>query len=199
MQAHNTPHDDWPAMQENDVLVVWVQSAYVPMRVTFVEGLPPSTPLRQNLGAINTGATIQATLITGVQIDDNQLLQLRFRPLDDVNLLLWHQRGQANFWVRNAAAQVSLHTGLYDPTWRSSTFWVYGKDKDPYIEARNTTDYNLGQCRVQMWGWRAITERLPWSINLVQRTIVGDGNQPLLASPFNGNPIRWIAAEGRQG
>lgn len=196
-------YNRFPCFEEGDVAVVWTQADYRIVRMTYVEPLPASLPFRQDLGAVNAGATIQKTLITGIQLQENQLLQCRIKPLDDIDLLLWLQQGQAKFWIRNSQGRISLLTQLVDPAWVSSTFFVMSKDKDLFVEVRNLTDYNLNQARVQLWGWRAIWDSLEigpqaWRVDKQSRTLVAPGQRgPVLESPWNGRPVLWVAGEGR--
>ena len=186
--------------------VVYTQSSYRPLLITYVEPLPASVPLRQDLGAVNAGATVTQTLITGIQLNEKMLLQCRIKPIDDVDLILWLQRGVAKFWIRNTHARVNLGTGLLDPSWKSTTFWVIAKDKDLYVEARNLSDYNLNQCRLQIWGWRASYRYLDdgaadsrWVVDGERRVLKTPQGAIVFESPYNRRAIQWIAAEGRAG
>lgn len=195
-----SPFALWPAFQEQDIVVVWSASQYTPVQVIFVEPLPLGIPLRQDLGAIATGATISATLPTVTQLGQQQLLQLRLKPLDDVDLHLYLQRGQAKFWIRNSHCTINLFTGIADPSWRSTTFFVQSQDRDPYVEAFNYTSYNLTTCRIQFWGWRAIWRDLPgWSVpNPNERILLNPQGQPAMMNPYTGRAVLWLPADGRQ-
>jgi len=198
-------YDRWPAFEENDIGVVWTQGAYRVVKITYVEPLPESVPLRQDLGAINAGQTVTQTLITGIQLSENMLLQCRIRPKDDIDLLLWLQRGSARMWIRNSHARIPLSLGAHDPDWKSTTFFVIAKDRDLYVEARNLSDYNLTQSRLQIWGWRASVQFMDegnqkWEVDGQRRLLLPPGAKPgttQLVSPYNGRPIWWISAEGR--
>src|SRR5687768_1872374 len=118
-----SPYDGWPAFQEQDVAVIQSAGKILPVQITFAEPLPLSQPLKQDLGAITAGSTAGPTEITTVALTDNQLLQLRFKPLDDVQLSLNQPRGSARFTTnRSTIANVSLNTGIFDPQWKSTTF-----------------------------------------------------------------------------
>lgn len=196
-------YDAWPALDEQDVVVVYTSGTRKPYRVEYVEPLPASVPLRQNLGAVNAGATVQKVLITGIQLNDNVLLQCRIKPIDDIDLLLFLQQGTAKFWIRNSQATVNLFTQIVDPEWKTTTFFVMGRDKDLYVQVNNVTQYNLVQSRLQVWGWRANVTPLDddthkWRIDVGQKALYQPGSTaPVVFSPWNGKRVLWVSAEGQ--
>ena len=199
-----SPYDLWPALQEQDVAVVFTGQNYQAVQITYVEPLPLSTPLKQDIGAVAAASTLAAVEITGVALQDNTLLQMRFKPLDDVELVLYEPRSQARFTTERATvARVGLATGCHDPEYKSSTFWIQSKDKSPFIEARNLGPRALVECMVVLWGWRYIWRDLKdeMSVDQSRRWLTWKGqpggqNTAIKYSPWNDRPVTWLAAEG---
>jgi hypothetical protein len=145
--------------------------------IEYIEPIVPGSAMVQDFGPIAAGATLANAIVGILRLDDNNLLQVRWRPLDDVEGVLWLQRGQAKFTIKYVTSRVTLFTGASDPAWATTQFWVLGKDRDPYVEVRNNTAYSYGQSRFAFWGYRYILRP-------------SDGNKPL-------TPATYVVAEGR--
>lgn len=165
-------------------IALWTEGQWMPYRVEFAEGLPRSRPtmvdLVQIAGVANIGAngTITQQQLLILQPANNELLHLRWEPLDDVEGVLWEQTSMTRFNPKGVKARVDLFTAAMDPYLASTTFFIIGSlgNKDMNLEVRNPNAVALPQARFVFWGYRYILS-------------------PLQSIPAN---CVYLPAEGRQ-
>jgi len=145
-----------PVARIKDWVEVWSQGAWTRYQVEYIEPLPRSQQLVQDFGAVAANGSVVTTLVNNLRLDDNHLLQVRFAPLDDVECALWLQSGQARYYIKFVQDRVSLYTGILDPYWATTQFFILGKDRDPYIQVFRRGDYAATVSRVAFWGFRYI-------------------------------------------
>jgi hypothetical protein len=129
-------------------------------RVAFLESMPPCRQLTFDFGAVAANASIAKAVPTILRLDDRHLIQIRFAPLDDCEVVLWETAGQAKFAIKTVQARVSLTTRGIDPYYATTEFYVLGKERDPNVEIFNRTAYAMTQTRVKFWGYRYLLEPL---------------------------------------
>src|SRR3990167_8955763 len=88
-----------PVAKIKQNLSIWVQSKWQHFRIEYSEGIPPG-PVQvidmvanAGLTALAAGGTIPKQGINFLLTSTNELLQLRWEPLDDVTGILWEQPG----------------------------------------------------------------------------------------------------------
>ena len=152
-----------PICKIKENITVWSQAKWTSFKVEYIEPMPASLASTVNwaatAGSIAANATIAKALSSVIQLDEHQLMHFRFRPIDDIELLLWEQAGQGRFASKGYQARVDLASGgegTSDPYWANTTFFVLGKDRDAQMEVRNPTDYATTYARCVFWGYRYV-------------------------------------------
>ena len=165
-------------------IAIWTENKWMPFMVEFAEGLPRSRQSMVDLvriaGVLNIPAngTITQQMLTILQPANNELLHLRFEPIDDVEGVLWEQTSMTRFNPKGFKARVDLFSSAQDPYLAATTFWIIGSqgNKDMNLEVRNPNAVALPQARFIFWGFRYILS-------------------PLQSLPAN---CVYLPAEGRQ-
>lgn len=155
-----------PIARINDNLAIWSEEKWLYWHIDYIEPCPRSQPLLVDMVALAAQTTIAANgtitkrVLPALQMNKNELLHLRWEPLDDVEGLLWELSGMARFQPRGAHCRVSLFTKLYDPYLATSTFWILGQNKDMNLECRNPNPVALYIARFAFFGHRYIMTSL---------------------------------------
>jgi len=198
-----------------DNLSIYTAKKWAHYQVEFAEPWPRSRPLRVDLVALSGGTTIPANgaigklLVPLLQVTDDEMLCVRFEPLDDIEGVVWEQAGTGRFNSRNNHARVDLSTCLRDPYLASSTIFVLGHRRDMNLEAQNPNAVALDQARFQFWGFRYVIEEIVPDLSqivdrsgrpdqkkqeyIIQQLAAGD---KATVAQFIG-PTTWLPAEGR--
>ena len=129
-------------------------------RVRFMEGMPPGPASVIDFGSITGGSASTKAAQSVLQVDDNYLLHLRMKCIDDVSVRLYELGGTGRFWAKNWQARASKLTPAYDPTMRSTEFFIMGFNRDAQFEVVNPWDTTQARSRVMFWGWKYILEYL---------------------------------------
>lgn len=141
--------------------------------------------------------TIQKRIVTILQLNDYEFLQVRFEPIDNVEGVIWELSGQQSHASRNIHSRVDRNTRKWDPTMASTTFFILGLNRDMNLEARNPMGYALPAARFQFWGVRNILSA--WDLSLFsaqQKTKLAAGDRETVRNLIG--PTCWLPAEGRQ-
>jgi hypothetical protein len=144
------------SLKQEQNLALWLRGGYKYFVVNFIEGIPEDQRTMQDLGAIAANGQTNLTQITVANMNDNEIGEFRFRPLDDVALEAYLPNAQGRFVINAALSRVSLFTGVSDRDWAITTVVVYGNDRSLSLVAYNPTDYAIPKARVQFWGYRYI-------------------------------------------
>jgi len=189
-----------PVVKFRENLGIWTQNGWEYYRAEYIEPMPRSAPLVADVVALAgaTGlaanATIQKQVVVALQLNDKELLQLRWEPLDNVEGVLWEQSGSGRFISRSAQARVDRGTSKYDPYLATTTFFVLGRDRDMNLEARNPMGVATPTARFAFWGYRYVLSALkPLDSRYAAAVQQGD----LSAVKNQIGPVTWIPAEGR--
>ena len=171
-----------PIVKIKNNISVWTSGRWEHFSVKYIEPMPRSAPLVVEpvalSGATTIGAygTIQKQIMDVLELARNEMLHLRWYPIDDMEGILWEQSSQGRFSSRGATARVDLMTPRYDPWLATTTFWIMGENRDMNLEVRNPNPIALPQARFAFFGYRYLLEQVE--------------NQPVTTT--------WIPAEGRQ-
>jgi len=193
-------------IQEN--LAIWTMGAWQYYTIVYQEPIPPGPAstvemvVASGATTLLANATISKQIVTILQLADGELLQVRFRPLDNVEAVIWEQAGQQKFSSRNIHARVDRTTEEYDPHYSTTTFFILGINRDMALEVRNPMGYATAVARVMFWGIRNIIR--PFNFNLAGKHPTPQDLENLrmgnVVSVRNlVGPVTWLPAEGRQG
>jgi len=198
-----------------DTISVWTAKKWSHYRIEYAEPWPRSEQTRVDLVALNNVTAIAANgtlaklLVPLLQVTDNEMLCIRFEPLDDVQFAVWEQPGTGRFVSRNTQSRIEMATKLQDPYMASSTFCIMGFQREMNLEVFNPNPIPLVQARAQLWGYRYILEEImPDLSNITQQggqpdkvrqnritKALADGDKAAVQE-FIG-PTTWVPAEGR--
>lgn len=150
-------------------MAIWTSGEWAPYRVEFAEGIPRSRQSMVDMvrvsGLLNIPAngTITQQPLPILQPAQNELLHLRFEPIDDVEGVLWEQTSMTRFNPKGFKARVDAFSAVQDPYLAATTFWIIGSlgNKDMNLEVRNPNAVALPQARFIFWGYRYILTSLP--------------------------------------
>ncbi|MDP2727625.1 MAG: hypothetical protein Q8P59_08780 [Dehalococcoidia bacterium] len=152
-----------PVVHIGERLGIFTGNGHTYQFVKFIEGMPAGSPMIADILALSggtvlaaAGAPVNKTLAAILQVNTNEFLHLRLKPLDDVEITLWEPSGGARFNARGVQARLTLDTQNYDPHMACSTIFVYGLERDVNLQVQNMTSYALPGARVAFWGYRYI-------------------------------------------
>jgi len=152
-----------PIARIHENLTIWSENKWKHYAIVYLEPVPRSRTMTVEMvtlsGATNIAAngTIQGIVLPILQMNTNELLHLRWEPLDDVEGLLWELSGQARFNPRGAHARVDLNTGARDPNLATTTFYILGgMNLDMNLEVRNPLPVAQFVARFVFFGYRYI-------------------------------------------
>lgn len=155
-----------PVAKINENLAIFFDKAYRFYRIEFIEGIPESSPFVIDLVAIANqvniaaGQNIQKQAIQVLLMNENELLHLRWEPLDDIEGQLWQLPSQSRYSPKGGQATVSPFTRDHDPYLATTTFFILGQNKDPQIGAFNPEAIAQPTARFAFWGYRYILSPL---------------------------------------
>lgn len=142
-----------------EIVGIWVNKVYEFYRVLYVEGVPRSDPVTQNLGAIAAAATTAVTQSTLLQMPDLEFAQLRMEVLDDIEVIVYQGRADQRHKLFTRVATLNRFLPLFDPCAHITEMYEF-EDNYLFLQAANRTSYALAQARVVFWGYRYVLETL---------------------------------------
>lgn len=192
-----------PVVRVRQNLSIYTKGQYSHYITDFIEGIPPSPasivdvvttpPVATNIAA---SGTIAKRIVPALQMNDLELLHVRFEPLDNVEGIIWEQAGSLRFNSRSINARVDFRTKQWDPTLATTTFWVLGLNRDMMLEARNPMPYALPMARFIFWGFRyLLTELVNSNWTAEQKALLAKGDRQTVRDLIG--ETTWIPAEGR--
>ena len=189
-----------PVIETGQNLGVLVQGDWLFFRVDHVEGLPASRQTTQDLGSVSDAGSSGETEITVVRAQDGNLLHVRYFPLDEVELDVFHGRSTGGrHTTYSTKARVSPASSNADPYHTTTTTFVFGKDRPMYINAYNETGYALGQARVRFYGYRYRLDPLqPLVSSALRKHIRGIELEPGETDMIRNMKVTLVPAEGRE-
>jgi len=153
-----------PVARIKENVSVWSEEKWLNYNIDYIEPIPRSRPYTVDLVALSgatviaANAAIAASVMAVLQMSQNEMLHIRWEPLDDVEGGLWQLGGAARFNPRGGQARVSLFTAIMDPYLATTTFWILGgtPSKDAQIGAWNPNPVALPMARFAFFGFRYI-------------------------------------------
>lgn len=135
---------------------IWLLTQWQCYKVEHYEPIPRSRQFIFNFGAVLAGAWSGNTDTAAVlqqRLDPPEAFQLRFYPLDDVEVLFYIGNASTRFVTAKQTARADIFTMQVDP-FLHSTEVVVLTNSNPFIDVFNPLGYNLAQSRVQFFGYR---------------------------------------------
>jgi len=145
-----------PLALVDEWLGIWLMTQWQCYKVTHYEPIPRSRQFIFNFGAVVTRAWTANTDTAAVLQQRNmppEAMQLRFYPLDDVEVLFYIGNADTRFMTARQTARADIFTMQVDP-FLHSTEVVVLTNSNPFIQIFNPLGYNLAQSRVQFFGYR---------------------------------------------
>ncbi len=172
-------------------------------QVQYIEPMPRSPASTVDMIA-QAGATILAAnatlakrVVTILQVNDFELLHLRWRPLENVEGLIWEQSGTAKFNSRNIHCRVDRFSVEDDPHLAQTTFFVLGINRDMNLEVRNPMQVAIPIARFVFWGFRYVLK--DWTslktFTTVEKNLLLQGDLDSVKRLIG--TTTWLPAEGR--
>lgn len=156
-----------PIVKIKQNLAIWSEEKWMHWKVDYIEPIPRSSPFMVDMVAA-AGATVIAAngiiakrLVAFLLMNKDELLHLRWEPLDDIDGRLYEQPAAARFNPRGGHARVSKFTAERDPYLATTTFWILGPNKDMNLEAVNPNPIAWPLARFAFFGFRYILTSLP--------------------------------------
>lgn len=162
-------------------------------RITFYESIPPFQFL--DIGAIALQTISNHTQATNLQMPDEEFAQIRWFPLDHVQVRAFLPSGIAKHSLRNVQSVVDDSIVDRDPDLHLTELIIW-EDNNPAFEAINFNGYALTQCRLVGMGYRFTTEAFP-STKVEQIRQAINRNGPGAEVSILGGPCTHIWASGR--
>ncbi|RLJ08586.1 MAG: hypothetical protein DRP12_00025 [Candidatus Aenigmatarchaeota archaeon] len=123
-----------------------------PFRVAWIEPLPA---IDKDFGSLAAGAETGDTEVTDVYTDENQLVQFRIIPLDDVEVTVKQPRAKGR-WVTKVVQAKLIKDNPHDNLAEMFQF----EDRGLFFNVKNPTSYTLPASRVRLVGFRFVLEPL---------------------------------------
>ncbi len=197
-----------PVVQMKKNLSIWTGGKWEHFLVDFIEGSPLGS---QNVidmvnvavagGAAITSLAANGTLpkrvIPALRVDRNELMHLRWRPLEALEGILWEQPNKSRFESRALASRVDWRTGDHDPYFAATSFFIVGVrqgDRDMNLEVRNPTGWIYSQARFEFWGYRYTMT--PIEIPKEKQKLMEQGDLNTMREIMGATT--FIVAEGKQ-
>lgn len=182
-----------PVAKIKENLSIYSLGRYTHYRIDFIEPMPWSSQMVVEMVVASGATTIAANgtiaqrLPAILTLNDNNLLHLRWQPLDDVEGVLWEQASVARYATRGVHSRVDLSTTTKDPYLSTTTFFILGKDRDMNLEVRNPRPVAQALARFVFFGFRYVL--MPWKDE--------EKGQEVIKGIVEGRiPSTWLPAEG---
>jgi len=135
---------------------IWLLTQWQCYRVTHYEPIPRSRQFVFNFGAVGAGAwtgAIDTAATLQQRLTPPEAMQLRFYPLDDIEVLFFIGNANTRFMTARQTARADIFTMQVDP-FLHSTEVVVLTSSNPFINIFNPTGVALVQSRVSFFGFR---------------------------------------------
>jgi len=151
------------------------------------------TPGTTDLATVTTKSDIRLQPLE-LSSKSNTMLQLRYVPLDDIEVTLKKPKTVKGYSTENVTFKVTPRIATIDPTLSLTEFFVF-EDEKVYMDIYNPTKQSLVLCRVMFMGWYYILE----NINDFVKTYNRYSNRIFLEDPktkkVQGYPVTFIMRE----
>ena len=192
-----------PVVKVKENIAVYTQNAWDFFSVDFIEGMPLSAPSIIDLvtvagvAGMAANGTLAKRIVPALQLNEGEMLHLRWFPLDNVVGTLWERSAQARFNSRGILARCEPMTRTFDPYLATTTFWVLGQNRDINLQADNPMGYAIPAARFGFFGYRyTLTSLLTPQMSADMRKRLMSGDVEAVRQSGLG-PFTWLPAEGR--
>jgi len=143
---------------------IWLQTQWQCYKVVNREPIARSNQFTIDFGAVAAGAWVAANPITTAAVlaqrqTPPEALQIRYYPLDDIEVLFSIGNADVRFQTLTATARADIFTMQVDPDLHSTEVVIL-TNSNPFINIFNPTARALGQSRVVFFGNRYLLETL---------------------------------------
>ena len=191
-----------PVAKIKENLSIYTVGAWEHYNIKFIEGMPPSSQTVAELVTASLATTLAAgggvnkQIVNILRLNKNELLHLRWMPLDPVEGILWEQAQKGRYESRSMMSRVSQGMVALDPYMAMSTFFIIGIDRDANIQVVNRTNYALPQARFIWWGYRYLLDPYLFKgLSAEDTTKLATGDIEAVRRIIGATT--WLPAEGR--
>lgn len=151
-----------PLALVDEWLGIWLQTQWQCYKVVNREPIARSRQFVINFGAVGAGAWVAVNPITTAPIlaqrqTPPEALQIRYYPLDDIEVLFSIGNADVRFQTLNVTARADIFTMQVDPDLHSTEVVILSSS-NPFINIFNPTAGALGQSRVAFFGNRYLLD-----------------------------------------
>jgi len=149
-----------PLALVDEWLGIWLMTQWQCYKVMHYEPIPRSRQFIQDFGAVGAGlwtGNTNTQAILQQRLSPPEAMQLRFYPLDDIEVMFFIGNADTRFMTARQTARADLFTMQVDP-FLHSTEVVVLTNSQPFINVFNPTGVALVQSRVQFFGYRYALE-----------------------------------------
>jgi len=145
-----------PLALVDEWLGIWLMTQWQCYKVTHYEPIPRSRQFTQDFGVVAAGAWTGNTNTAAILQQRNtppEAMQIRFYPLDDIEVLFYIGNADTRFMTARQTARADIFTMQVDP-FLHSTEVVVLTNSNPFLNIFNPTAVALVQSRVVFFGYR---------------------------------------------
>lgn len=183
---------------DENVAVLITTGKWKYYKVDYIEALPPSPDLVVDIisesgeTTIAAGGQIKEQSVDVLEVEEDEMAQVRFFPLDDVYITVNQPHAKKRHWVKNKTLRIDKLTRIYDPELKTTEIFSY-EDDYPVFTVDNPGQYDIGKARIQFFGYKFIMTEM--------RDVVWDSENRKLyrkddAEKRNPIPIAKVLAGG---
>jgi hypothetical protein len=153
-----------PIAKIGENLAIYKDNTWIAYKIQWFEGIPQSSPFVVDFvlasGVLNIppgGQTNKAASVV-LSMTENEMLHLRWEPIDDVEGMLWELNESSRYTTMGAQARTSPFTSRRDPWLATTTFFVLGQNisNTAVIGAFNPWAIAQPTARFAFWGFRYV-------------------------------------------
>jgi hypothetical protein len=171
------------ALIGHNVCVIYANDRHY-RKVIWFEPIAPFEFL--NIGAIAAATTSARIPALNLQFWRNEFGQLRWYPLDTVQVRLFLPNADGRMSLRNLQVPVDPTIVTRDPCGHLTEMFVW-EDRNPAFEAINYTGAPVAASRLIGYGYRFVTESLP-NETITRIKSGSEACVHIVASGFSGKP-----------
>jgi len=153
---YSRPGEIAPLALVNQRLGIWLLTQWQCYTVDHYEPIPRSRQFVFDFGPVAAGAWSGNT-DTGAVLQQRgtppEAFQLRFYPLDDIEVLFYIGNADTRFMTARQTARADMFTPIIDPGLHSTEVVVL-TNSQPFINVFNPTGLPLARTRVVFFGYR---------------------------------------------
>ena len=122
-------------------------------RVVYVEQLPV---VEKDFGAITAGNTLTDQEITELQMNKNELVQVRIEIVDDIEITVKQPKSVTRFTTKTTTFKINKYVSLTN----LSEIFSFEDTPKIYFDVKNISGGDLSQSRIRFYGFKYVLEPL---------------------------------------